>query len=188
MLLLLFLAQCALGNKAEKEPYWTKEQRYAKMMKITAGGKKVAEINMKDIQQLILDGMQDQQKTEWLTVVMFNGLQPQFNCHLCHRAEKWFKFIASNTKNEGEKRVFYLHIDYNEQTQQAFQALQFNMVPGWFIFTESGGVPQVEEAITAQKFNERFPTYNAQAPTTGELICELKPLTCFDKITRKLKW
>ena len=50
MILLLSLLGLTLG---QKEPYWTKEQRFAKLMKITVGGKKVADIGMQDMQQLV---------------------------------------------------------------------------------------------------------------------------------------
>ena len=52
MILLLGLIGLTLGGNPSGEPYWTKEQRFAKLMKITVGGKKVADVNMQDMQQL----------------------------------------------------------------------------------------------------------------------------------------
>ena len=52
MILLLSLIGLILGGNPQGEPYWTKEQRFAKLMKITVGGKKVADVGMQDMQQL----------------------------------------------------------------------------------------------------------------------------------------
>ena len=53
MILLLGLIGLILGANPQGEPYWTKEQRFAKLMKITVGGKKVADVGMQDMQQLV---------------------------------------------------------------------------------------------------------------------------------------
>ena len=39
--------------------------------------------------------------------------------------------------------------------------MQFQMVPGWFVFNGDGVLPPLTEAITAQKFNEALPNYDA---------------------------
>lgn len=43
-----------------QEKLWTKEQRFAKLVQLTNGGQFYARINPKDMQQLVLDGMQDE--------------------------------------------------------------------------------------------------------------------------------
>ena len=65
MILLLGLLGLTLG---QKEPYWTKEQRFAKLMKITVGGKKVADIGMQDMQQLV-----------WVNFFLFFIISPKTN-------------------------------------------------------------------------------------------------------------
>ena len=54
--LLLFAVAWAKSN----EKLWTKEQRYEKLMKLTNGGVKYAAITPKEMQQVVLDGMQDE--------------------------------------------------------------------------------------------------------------------------------
>ena len=58
-------------------------------------------------------------------------------------------------------RVFYVWMDYSEETKQAYTVMQFQMVPGWFVFNGDGVLPPLAQAITAQQFNEALPNYDA---------------------------
>ena len=100
--------------------------------------------------------------TEFSIVATFNGLAPQFACHLCKRAHSWMPLIVKNTiQGDGMKKTFYVWLDYSQETQNAYSVLQLNMVPAWFIFNEDGKVPQLADVISAQAFNEKFPIYDA---------------------------
>ena len=55
--LLLFAVSCA---RKPGEKLWTKEQRYEKLMQMTNGGVKYASVTPKEMQQVVLDGMQDE--------------------------------------------------------------------------------------------------------------------------------
>ena len=57
--------------------------------------------------------------------------------------------------------VFYVWMDYGQDTQQAYTVMKFQMVPGWFVFNGDGVLPPLTEAITAQQFNEDLPEYDA---------------------------
>ena len=53
-----------------------------------------------------MDGIGDGQKADWVTIIMFNGLSPQFNCFLCSRAHNWYHLMAANSiQGDGQKKV-----------------------------------------------------------------------------------
>jgi len=58
-------------------------------------------------------------------------------------------------------------MDYSEETKQAYTVMQFQMVPGWFVFNGDGVLPPLAQAITAQQFNEALPNYTC-SPASGE--------------------
>ena len=69
-----------------------------------------------------MDGIGDGQKADWVTIIMFNGLSPQFNCFLCSRAHNWYNLMAANSiQGDGQKKVFYLHMDYNQDNAKTPQ-------------------------------------------------------------------
>ena len=77
-------------------------------------------------------------------------------------------------------KVFYVWLDYSEETQQAYTVMQFQMVPGWFVFNGDGELPPLSDAITANAFNEALPNYdatitdpNAEKAAVGWLINQL---------------
>ena len=58
-------------------------------------------------------------------------------------------------------KVFYVWLDYSQETQQAYTVMKFQMVPGWYVFNEDGTLPPLALAITAPQFNEDLPDYDA---------------------------
>jgi len=162
MILLYILISNAWSAVPSQESLWPKEKRFERLMSLTKGGSKYAKMSVDDFQHLILDGIQGEQKSDFTIIVTFNGLAPQFNCHLCKRTQSWMPNIATHTlQGDGENKVFYVWMDYSEETKQAYTVMQFQMVPGWFVFNGDGVLPPLTEAITAQQFNEAMPNYDA---------------------------
>ena len=138
LFILTFIYICSDGaTPPPKASLWSEEKRFNRLMEITKGGSKYTKIEINDFQHLILDGIQAEQVTEFTIVATFNGLAPQFACHLCKRANLWMPLIVKNTiQGEGKKKIFYVWLDYSEKTKNAFSVLQLQMVPAWFIFNE----------------------------------------------------